>query len=106
METGSVDLARRHDSHADRRSAGGHGLEQHLALVRRDLLRVVQRRQRANARTAEELVVEEHSSGYQGPCERSAAGFICPGYEADAETTIEPEETLAGGSSHAAENTD
>jgi len=106
VETGPVDLTRRHDSHADRRGAGGDGLEEHLALVRQDLLRVVQRRERSNARAAQELVVEQHTGDHQRPCERSAASFICPGHEADTETSIEREKTLAGGSSHAAENTD
>jgi hypothetical protein len=106
METGSVDLARRHDSHADRRRACGDGLEQHLTLLRGHLLRVVQRGERANARTTQQLVVEEHPGHHERPCERSATGLVGPGNEAGTETSIEPEETLAGGSSHAAENTD
>jgi len=106
VETGSVDLARRHYSHTDRRSTRGDGLEQHLALVRQDLLGVVQRRQRANACATQELIVEEHAGDHQRPCERPAAGLVGPGHEADTETSIEREETLAGGSSHAAEDTD
>jgi hypothetical protein len=101
----SVDLARRHDSHADRRGACYDGREELLALVRRHLLRVVQHRERSNARPTEKLVIEQHPGDDERPCERSATGFVGTGHEAHAETSIEPEETLADGSSHAAEST-
>ena len=48
--------------------------------------------------------VEEHTGDHERPRERPAAGLVGPSHEADTETSIEPEKTLAGGSSHAAED--
>jgi hypothetical protein len=50
------------------------------------------------------LVVEKNTGNDERPCERTSARLVGPGHEADAETTIEPEKTLAGGSSHVAED--
>jgi len=106
VEARAVDLARGHDADAHARRRSQHCLEQHFPLVRRNLLRVVQRRERPNARTTQELVVEEHTGDHERPRQRSTAGLVGPGHEADAETSIEREKALAGGSSHATENTD
>jgi hypothetical protein len=59
VQTHAVDLPWRHDLN---RNAGGtvqHRAEQLLAVLRRDLLRVVQLRERPNAMVAERVVVEE-----------------------------------------------
>ncbi len=104
MEPVPIDLAVRNHADADRRRARSDGLEQELALLDGDLLRVVQRREGPDARPAQLLVVEEHTSDDERARERPAACLVRSSDEARAELAIEPEETLAGGSSHAAEN--
>jgi hypothetical protein len=100
----SVDLARGHDPNAHAGRGRQHGLEENLAVLSRHLLGVVQCRQRSNPYAPQQVVVEEHTGDDKRPCERAAAGFVGPRHIADAEASIEPEETLAGGSSHATEN--
>ena len=100
----AVDRADGHHPYADRRRAGSDRLEERLALGHRDLLRVVQRRERPDARPAELLVVEEDSGNDERPGERPAARLVGARDEARVELAIEPEEPLAAGSSHAAEN--
>jgi hypothetical protein len=104
VETRPVDLARGHDPDAHAGRGSQHGLEENLAVLSRHLLGVVQCRERSNPRAPQQVVVEEHTGDDERPCERAAAGFVGPCYIADAEAPIEPEETLAGGSSHATEN--
>ncbi len=101
----SVDLARGHDPDAHAGRSRQHGLEKNLAVLSRHLLGVVQCRERSNPRAPQQVVVEEHTGDDERPCERAAAGFVGPSYEANTETSIESEEALAGGSSHAADNT-
>jgi len=101
----SVDLARGHDPDAHAGRSRQHGLEENLAVLSRHLLGVVQCRERSNPRAPQQVVVEEHTGDDERPCERAAAGFVGPRHIADTKTSIEPEETLAGGSSHAADNT-
>jgi len=105
MEPDAVDRAGRHDPHADSRRARADGFEEHLALLDRHLLRVVQQRERPYARAAQRLVVEEHAGNDERPSERSASRLVCTRNEAHTELAIESEEALAGGSSHAAERT-
>ena len=104
MQPVPVDRPHRHDAHADRSRAGADGLEQRLTLLDRHLFRVVQRRERPDAWAAELLVVEEHAGDDERACERPATGLVGARDEARVELAVEPEETLAAGSSHAAEN--
>ena len=78
------------DAHADDR------MEELLALRVRELLRVVQRRQRPNARAAQQLVVEKDSGDDERACERAATGLVRSRDEAHAELAIDAEEALAG----------
>ena len=104
VEAVPVDRANRNDADADRGRAGRDRLEERLALLHGDLLRVVQRRERPHASPAQLLVVEEDARDDEGAGERSASGLVGPGDEANVELPIEPEKSLAAGSSHAAEN--
>jgi hypothetical protein len=104
MEPRAVDLERRDHADADPRRARHHGLEENLALRWRHLLGVVQRRQWTNTRAAQRLVVEEDSGDDEWAGERSPSGLVRSGDESNTEPPIEREETLAGGSSHAAED--
>ena len=104
MQAVPVDSPDRHDADADRRCAGTDRLEQGFAALDRDLLRVVQRRERPDARSTQLVVVEEDTRNHERAGERSTTGFVGSGNEAGVELPIEPEEPLAAGSSHAAEN--
>jgi hypothetical protein len=106
MEPVPIDRTDGHDPDADRGRAHADGLEERLALVHRHLLGVVQRRQRPHTRTAKPLVVEEHTRDDERSGKRPAAGLVRACDATDAELAVEPEETLAARSSHAAENTD
>jgi hypothetical protein len=79
-------------------------VEERLALVGGHLLGVVQQRERPHARTAQRSVVEEHAGDDERSSERPSPGLVRARDIADAEASIEPEETLAGGPSHAAED--
>ena len=105
MEAVPIDGAHRDDPNADGRCACTDRLEQLLALRHRYLLGVVQGGQRAHARAAQRLVVEENPRDDQRAGERAPPGLVRARYEADAELAIETEEALAAGSSHAAECT-
>ena len=100
----AVDLTRGDDPNAHRGGTRQHGLEQLLPLIRQDLFGVVQSGQRTDARPAQAFVVEKNTGNDERPCERTSARLVGPRNEADAETSIESEKTLAGGSSHAAED--
>ena len=105
MEAVPIDRTDGHDPDADRGRARSDGLVQHLALLDRDLLRVVQRGERPDARAAQRVVVEEHAGDDERPRERAASRLVRARDEAHAELAIESEEALAAGSSHAAEST-
>jgi hypothetical protein len=59
VQAHAVDLTCRDDLHRNTSRAVEHGAEQLLAVFRRDLLRVVQLRERPNAVVAQRLVVEQ-----------------------------------------------
>src|SRR5262245_40752114 len=101
----AVDRPDGHDPNADRRGARSDGLEERLALLDRDLLGVVQPCERAHAGTTQRLIVEEHARDDERPGERATARLVRTRDVADAELAVEPEETLAAGPSHAADNT-
>ena len=105
METMPIDRAHGHDPHADRGRARSDGLVQRFTLLDRDLLRVVQGRERPDARAAQRVVVEEDAGDDERPCERPAPRLVRARDEPHAELAIESEEALAAGSSHAAEST-
>ena len=67
MEAVAVDLARREHPHADLLRAAGDCAEQPLAVLGRDLLRVVQERQRTDAMATQRLVVEEDAGDDERP---------------------------------------
>ena len=69
MEPVAVDRPHGDDPDADRRGARAYCLEQLLALLDRDLLRVVQRRERPHARPAQRVVVEEDAGDDEWACE-------------------------------------
>ena len=104
MQAVPVDSPDRHDADADRRCAGTDRLEQGFAALDRDLLRVVQRRERPDARSTQLVVVEEDTCDDERTGERSATCLVGSGHEPRVELSIESEEPLAAGSSHAAEN--
>ncbi len=104
MQSRAIDLERGDAADADTRRARHHGLEENLTLRRGDLLGVVQRRERTNTGAAQRLVVEEGAGDDERPGKRSPSGLVCSGDKSNTEPSIEREKTLAGGSSHAAED--
>ena len=105
MEAVPIDRADGDDSDADRGRTRTDGLVQHFTLLDRDLLRVVQGRERPDARAAQRVVVEEDAGDDERPCERPASCLVRTRDEPHVELPIESEEALAAGSSHAAEST-
>ena len=67
VEPVAVDALRRDDADDDPRRARATRLGRALALVRRDLLRVVQERERPHGVVAQALVVEEDAAATSGP---------------------------------------
>ena len=104
MQPRAVDLERGNHANADPRRAHHHGLEENLTFGRRHLLGVVQRREWTNTRAAQRLVVEEHSCDDERAGERPPSGLVGSGDKSNTEPSVEGEETLAGGSRHAAED--
>ena len=104
MEPGTVDLTCGEDPDADLRGTCGYGPEEALAILGRDLLRVVQQRERADAVAAKRGVVEEDAGNDERACERSAPSLVRACDEAHSEPSIVCEEPLAAGPSHAAED--
>jgi hypothetical protein len=94
VETLAVDLARRDDLHGDPGRAGENRAEELLSVLRRDLLGVVQLRERPNAVVAERVVIEQDAGDDERACEGAAAGFVSPGDEASAEPSVEPQQPL------------
>ena len=105
VEAVPIDRAHGDDPDADRGRARSDGLVQPFTLLDRDLLRVVQERERTDARAAQRVVVEEDAGDDEWPCERTPPRLIRARDEPHAELAIESEEALAAGSSHAAECT-
>ena len=69
VETVPVDVGARDDADADPGSAADDGAEELLALGGRDLLRVVERRERSNAMIPEAFVVQQHAGHHERPRE-------------------------------------
>jgi hypothetical protein len=65
----TVDLTRRDDLDGDSSCAVEHRAEQLLPILGRDLLRVVQLRERPDAMVAERVVVEQDARDDERPCE-------------------------------------
>jgi hypothetical protein len=65
----AVDLTRRHDLHGNACRTRQHSPEQLLPILGRDLLRVVQLRERANAMVSQRVVVEQDACDDERPCE-------------------------------------
>jgi hypothetical protein len=78
VQPGAVDLSRRDDLHGDTGCAREHRPEQLLTVLRRDLLRVVQLRERPNAMVAERVVVEKNAGDDERAGERAAARSSAP----------------------------
>ena len=100
MEPGAVDISDGHDPDADARRAADDAVEELLALLVADLLRVVQARERADTRAAQRGVVEEDPRDDERPGERASARLVCTRDEADAEAAVVCEEALAGRATH------
>ena len=66
MKPLAVDLRVGDHLHGDLRRRGEHRSEERLAILRADLLRVVQLRERANAMVPQRFVVEENSCDDEG----------------------------------------
>jgi hypothetical protein len=99
----AVDHARRDDPNSDPLGAARDRAEEVFALRGAQLLRVVQKPQRADAVVAEALVVEENRRGHQRPREASAPRLVGAGHVADAELPVEIEE-LGARAAHGPEN--
>ena len=104
MQAVPVDRPDGNDADADRGRARSDRLVQRLAVLDGDLFRVVERGKRSDARSPQLVVVEEDTRNHERAGERSTTCLVGSGHEARVELPIEPEETLAAGSSHAAEN--
>src|SRR5919106_423494 len=100
VEPGAVDLAVRHETHADLRRTAHDRVEERLALIVRELLRVVQVAERADAVAVQGGIVEEDARDDEGAGERAAPGLVGTRDEADAELSIVCEEPLAWWSGH------
>ena len=96
METGAVDLARRHGADAHPRSGAEHGAKELLTLVVAALLRVVQARERAYPMVAQRRVVEQDARDDEGAGERAAPRLVRPRDPARAQAAVEAEEALTG----------
>ncbi len=96
----SASIAERGDRPAPRRATpqARTALEEPLALLGIDLLRVVQRRERPHGVAAEALVVEEHPRDDERAGEAAAPRLVRARDEAHAEPAVESEELLADGS--------
>ena len=104
MQAVAVDLGGRDHLRTTRSAQPSTAAEQLLALLRRDLLRVVQQRERADAVVAQAGVVEQDSGDDERARERTAAGLVGARDEACAELAIEAEEAVNRGAGHGGEN--
>src|SRR5829696_8376947 len=92
MQPAPVDLGRRDDPYGERLRARHDAVEELLALVRRELLRVVQPRERTAAVIAQELVVEKYAGDHERPGQRPTACFVHARDEPPPEAAVELEE--------------
>ena len=69
VEAVAVDVGAGDDADADPGGAADDRAKELLALGGRDLLRVVERRERANAVIPEALVVQQHAGHHERPCQ-------------------------------------
>jgi hypothetical protein len=69
VQPAAIDLARRDEPDGDPVGAGDDRPEELLAPLGRELLRVVQKRQRADAMIAERPVVEQDARDDERPCQ-------------------------------------
>jgi hypothetical protein len=79
-------------------------MEQLLALLVRNLLRVVEAGERAHAVAAERAVVKEYAGDHERAGERPASRLVRTRHEAHAEPPIVCEEPLTARAGHAAED--
>ena len=98
----TIDLSSGNRANADLRRAADDRMKELLPLFVADLLGVVQSRQRPDLRTAECLVVEQHSGDHERPRERATTRLIRACDVANTEAAIVCEEPLAARTSHAA----
>ena len=94
VQPDAIDLPRRDDLNGNPGCAREHRPEQLLTVLRRDLLRVVQLRERPNAMVAQRVVVEKDAGDDERAGERAAPCFVSPGDEASAELSVEPQQPL------------
>ena len=94
VQPGAVDLSRRDDLHGNPGRARKHRPEQLLTVLRRDLLRIIQLRERPNAMVAQRVVVEKNAGNNERAGERAAACLVSPGDEASAEPSVELQQPL------------
>ena len=96
MQPAAVDLVGGNDADDDPLGAADDAAIELVALVGRNLLRVVQVRERPDAVLAQARVVEQHTGDDERPGERAPPGLVGSGDEARAELAVELEELLAG----------
>jgi hypothetical protein len=82
MKPVAVDLRRRDHANRERARARYDPAEELLALLDRELLRIVQACERTNAVIAEGLIVEQNSGDDERPGEAAASGLVDPCDEA------------------------
>ena len=78
MQSLAVDLRVRDHLHGDLGRGGEHGSEERLPVLRADLLRVVQLRERANAVVAQRFVVEKDACDDGGPASEPRPASSAP----------------------------
>src|SRR5262249_20755710 len=100
VEAEAVYLGHRDDPDADAGGAARHCMEEPLAILVSDLLRVVQPGERTDTSTTEPPVVEEPPCHDERSGERSAASLVGARDEAHTEAAIVCEEPLAARASH------
>jgi hypothetical protein len=94
VQTIVVDARGGDDTHGDACGALEHGVEEPLALVRIDLLGVVEPPEGTHPVTAQAVVVEQDTRDYERAGERSPPGLVGSGDEPRPQTAIEPEKAL------------
>lgn len=94
MQAEAIDLAGGHRLNGDAGGAGEDSAEDLLALVRAELLRVVQETKACGPTTAHESVVEQHPRGDERPGEASPPRLVGPCDKANAESAVESEKLL------------
>ena len=94
VQPGAVDLTRGDDLDGDTRGTVEHCAKELLPLLGRNLLRVVQLRERPNAMVAQRVVVEKNAGNNERAGERAAACLVSPGDEASAEPSVELQQPL------------